>query len=531
MKTNYDTVRIPMAQKNVHGFLNEIEKPEVFDNLRKLVRLIYMYGADAPQDIFEADLGNMSSSTINNHITRLTNYMDGHDVKGNPLLVKGTLPNRKTNRKNPRFGSDTLHTGFNYLASIFHQHTISVPHFIMLFYLLGVLYPFDCSFDACNRISPYEDIPESLLEDFAPTEDPFDNPFKKNEVFSALSLYDAIAPLFESNTHILQFLNGLPYSSQVLPPFTEYQVDSFLKLLTEVGILETTEPSEGAVCYRFSDSVFKDELFYQNADNLLDLYYYLNFSYNTAAISLPLYDLAQKTGLLLEDTDSSVTPFHFENANYQNIIDDDVTWQIVCAIDSAEILSYQYQPGNDSTNQDFSLLPIKVINDLYYGRHYVFGWNYTNKGYVLHRIDRIFGLTISTVPPEKKYSFLPKVSQETPSKVLDEVFHLWMENTYSVDGSFHAPQLVTIFFSFPDTPHGKVDEHRFLATKRFGIVTVSEEKAHNYTYSIYVKNPAELIPWINSFGDCAVVDSAASPSFYQTMYENTQETLRLYESV
>ncbi len=477
-----------MANKNVHGFLNEIEDYSTF---RRIVRDVFLCGYHTPTELSQLPGIDIKERSVRDLLRRLDNYMNSNEFDSEMHLSSHKLPNRKTDKVSRRFLVDSYKYTYNYLASTYMQHTITQSDIIFFMYFLVLMVHED--------YDPFE----FTLEDYTDI------------------LYDFYDDIGES----------LPLSIS--------QIRAKMDELVDLGILACK-----ANTYSVHESFLEHPIFNSSSQtaqtNLADLKVLLTFFCNTAAISAPGFLLSNKVqlterfwGIPAENADIRMqypqNLFFAENARFQNILDDDVVWFLAQAITAHQVVSYDYHTERSSTCD--LLLPIKIVCDTTWGRQYLFGYSYKLHGFTMRRIDKLDNAAHAEMNEARKYSFLNSPSDENLESQLNACYEAYISGAFTVSGggSEQKLQKVILHFAFDNSPFSQSLRQKLLQAVSEDRLTANGDYSYDCQFS--VASAHEMLPWINSFGSYVTVDSASDETFYNEYLRNNRETLALYESV
>ena len=88
-------------------------------------------------------------------------------------------------------------------------------------------------------------------------------------------------------------------------------------------------------------------------------------------------------------------------------------------------------------------------------------------------------------------------------------------------GSYH----IRIYFQFPAEKY-KILKRQLENTMRFG--TIIENSDGRITFNITISNYKEIIPWVNSFGEYAIVDKNICPALYEEIKQHNNKLREMY---
>ncbi|WP_186841473.1 helix-turn-helix transcriptional regulator [Acetobacterium fimetarium] len=493
--------------KNTHAFQNDIKH---YDNIRDILRFLYMYGSYSKEELVKNKLAKSISSFYDTK-QRIENYIDGEFLQKHKSTEKGS-------GKKYRFMYDPFICPVNYLAETYQNCSYVIGDFIFYFCLMQAFT------DSEFRQLPYEYVNDA---EYGEIDDcmAFNHEFTLNELITTIQL------VFDANQELLENCNQvLCNDEQSELIFTMPRVRARINELTDLGILIRTQKDR----YRLADDIFQNF----DANELQDIQLMTQYFYNCSVITVPGFYLSStiaeySQANFISETDAFFNKqenpvFFYKNHRLQNVIDDDITWAILDAIHNRNVIQYSYR--NKSTeSKTFTVLPIKVVIDLQYGRQYLFAYDYDFKGFNIQRIASISDIKPSkAVTANQKYEFASNAKEYKDIHVLyDEQYHAHMKNVWNIARS-DSPSTVLIHFCFPADVYEK-NLSRLRSTCHCG--TITELRGNKVDYTSTVQCESELVPWIKSFGSFATVDKHMNPNLYDKMKSDWEEALKLYGTI
>lgn len=530
-----------MSKIDIKHFRNENAD---YDNIRRILQNIYLYGNSSVLDLAKSGKLNVGERAIRDYLRRFDNYFNTQHEGG--VIKNHNLPGRKQDKRSARIHIDPYAVPYNILAETFREHTIVCADVIFYLYLLECLPNEDDTLSDTIRIKadPYRFLPETFPVPNGSFISAEDNEF-------GLYVGDILDAMKDTYAEHAKYLNRIAPNKKLSTkfPLSEDQVADRLKELVAIGILETEfnedeKSASSQVTYRLTPNLFsEDNLGIDISESILNLHEMTQFFYSFHPFSIPGYFLSSKINLLLEhqliDSPSSkgiksdvLSSFTYENARYQTLMDDDILWTILCAIHNGRVLSFSYQTSTIDKQITMHLLPIKVIQDTFYGRCYVFGYKYKSQqnGELLTcRIDRIFDIKESTVYSYtdcRLFSNRKAFTQKEGEHIYSDAF----SHVYNIDLGTKKPSHVEVTFSFTDSEEDALLLSYLKDSLRGGALKPGAG-AGEYIYTNDITSLPEIVPWLNSFGDKAMPNKNTSPALYDLMKNATREALALYDSV
>jgi predicted DNA-binding transcriptional regulator YafY len=299
-----------------------------------------------------------------------------------------------------------------------------------------------------------------------------------------------------------------------------------LKYLEEVGVI--LRVNEGRP-YRYKAA--NDLIDQLSDDQLLDLYDYVDVIANTQTPSVQGYLLRDtlKKVLRMRGYNLEATEIHRYKYNYHSrILDEAHLYTIFAAIQQRKKIKFLYLSpkkgknyASQNTNPLFeretrgvteTVLPLRVIYDLQYGRWYLIGHN-SRMCIMKFRME---GLTqIEEGDTVEEAEFAQKLSN------LEEQ----MTNSWVIDTT-RAIKVVARFYN-PNRPGVNFIRERVEAQGQWGVIT--EESDSTFLYEITVNGIYEIKPWLRSFGSsCEVLEP---PWLRKQFIAEWKEIHSYYESI
>ena len=285
--------------------------------------------------------------------------------------------------------------------------------------------------------------------------------------------------------------------------------------LAQSGIIEF---SKNKSQYKLTDNVLN----YTKNNFLENLQDMVNFFYNHHFLAVPGYYLSKTINQYQLLNNKPNTQCHYNPANdnifayryvpKHNTIDNNILWDILEAIKHKQSISYSYT-NQDGTISKYSMIPIKVVIENEYGKQYCYGYDTASNQYFLSRIDMMEDLTTTENTCDNKDIY----------KHFDEDFvNRWI--VANNKGSYP----IRVYFNFPEKKK-KVLKRHLEDNKRFGVI--SEDSSGLITFDITISDYFEIIPFINSFGEYAIVDKEICPELYEQIKKHNNKLKEIYEII
>ena len=240
------------------------------------------------------------------------------------------------------------------------------------------------------------------------------------------------------------------------------------------------------------------------ADNILDqltakelqeLYNAVSFFTNVSLLSVPGYYLANTIAQYMESQGTACPEkdsfWQYRLCNYSKIVDDEVIYIILQAIENKNSLKISY----GENNQSILLVPEALSTDYPYGRTYL----HTTKR-VVYKVENITEIQI-----KDKYGQITKKAPKSASKKLDLIFT----------------------FKETDDEREVTDiKHRLQNEAAWMHCTELDNK--HYRYTATVQDPFSFIPWIRSFHKYISLGCDTDTAVKERLEKDKLEALQKY---
>lgn len=265
------------------------------------------------------------------------------------------------------------------------------------------------------------------------------------------------------------------------------------------------------VRYSISDDVWEDF----SDDELIEIITYHEFIKNVSPVEMPYYFLQRRLklylfserGLKLDDRN----PYQFKHNHIFNSLDNDILIECLMAIQDSRSLVVEKDGGKNSINA----LPIKIIHDSTYGRQYLLFYNTDYKCINNIRIDHIKNIIVGNKMADSDKKLVDD------NKDYDDL-------CWSVSSIKEEPQEVIVEFYFDE----KKEYFIFNRIQREGHGGIIKKLLDGvYEYSITLRDPKEIIPWIRSFGERAKVISSGAYEIEATIAADWEKAANKYEAL
>lgn len=489
--------------KNTHAFQNDIKH---YNKIRDILRYLYMFGSSSKEELVEKKLVKSISSFYDIR-QRIENYIDGEYLQEHKSTEKGT-------GKKFRFMYDPFRCPVNYLAETYQNCSYITDDIIFYFCLMQAFtYP------------DYPEYPYDYLDDNISIGN--DEIIEMDDNVAITDLVTIVKNIYKNNQSILHQLNGIiPNYKHNDKLFTWARIKARISELVDLGIL--VEASKNR--YTLSSDIFADI----KPEDLCDIQLMTQFFYNCTFLTVPGFYLSSTIGAYSQSMYSKKTDsffnkqenpvFFYKNHRLQNVIDDEITWQILTAIHYKSVITYSYKTKSGDILK-FDVLPMKVIVEKQYGRQYFFCYNYSDQNYYMPRISSVSDITIKKVYDKKRiYEMLSDTELSDIHSGYNRIYKEHMKKAWNI-ALGNTISTVNIHFSFPEEEYPRLLS-RLISTKHHGIITeLGNGKVH---FTVDICNELELVPWIRGFGSYAVVDKNSNPELANKLKSNWEEALKQY---
>lgn len=260
--------------------------------------------------------------------------------------------------------------------------------------------------------------------------------------------------------------------------------------LTGSGLLKTNKVKNKS-SYQLADNIL-DQL---TAKELQELYNAVSFFTNVSLLSVPGYYLANTIAQYMESQGTACPEkdsfWQYRFCNYSKIVDDEVIYIILQAIENKNSLKISY----GENNQSILLVPEALSTDYPYGRTYL----HTTKS-VVYKVENITEIQI-----KDKYGQITKKAPKSASKKLD------------------------LIFTFKETD----DEREVTAIKHrlqqeAAWMHCTELDKEHYRYTATVQDAFSLVPWIRTFHKYVSLGSDTDTVVKERLEKDKMEALQKY---
>lgn len=191
---------------------------------------------------------------------------------------------------------------------------------------------------------------------------------------------------------------------------------------------------------------------------------------------------------------------------FQNILNDEIFFQVYTAIEENKFLSMQYDSRYSGKKIIHGFMPIKIIMDFMYGRQYILGK--IKESTVMYRLDKISNIHLSNI--QYKKTDVPNVS---------------LQGIWSASCLLQNTTTVIIDFIFPENKSKGLIK-KLNSQRRWG--TIKQISSTHVIYNININDPNEMLPWIRSWAPFAHVQNNSSHNLQEKINSTWKILLNIY---
>lgn len=294
--------------------------------------------------------------------------------------------------------------------------------------------------------------------------------------------------------------------------YTKDNLRKKLDELIEKGLV-ITQKSGRKVLYR----TVEDYLRIFETDELIDIYWLLEFEKNVSPVEMPYFFLQRKLRLYLYADRGiemeNIHAFQYKHNHLFNVLDNEVILDILKAIWSKKSIIIEYRFRENICKS--KVVPIRIIHECNHGRQYLLFYDLSDEKAKTRRIDRI----LST-----------KIHEE----ISDDIWELAIKegetekSAWCTAGLYDDQDVVKIEFNV-DEEKEKYVLDRIEREGKNGIL--ERVLPGTYLYTITVTDPLEMTPWIRSFGERAKVIYSKEGVLEKHLLEDYERAISKYESI
>lgn len=483
-----------------------------YNDIREMLRLIFVYGCFTGKDISEDGVYSIvspdgwSDPESAHIIRRRKRFIELNRIR--LYLPAGFLKSRMENGNKVWYANYHIYDETDdVLLQTYRTQKATDGQTITYFMMLRLL-------DGDGKQSELNEILGDLLE--AWMEHP---PVIQNNPYSKWMAYAADLKRKDKEQEAFEYLKE--------------RLDG-IERLVDAGLVEHErsteyEEADNAAFYRARYRLSDDILDGRSDAEILALYDCLMFLSKCSSFCVPYYYAAQKCRLYLmickeyEPQEITDAPILYRHNYRYTVFDDEITYQILQALDHRTMLRVNYKAQGRTFGADMeyvlnvtTVVPVKLIHDASSGRQYLFCLNNANNAAEALRLDQI-------ITAEETVS----VSEEEQKKAEEAVSafdHAWCASPFDLGKKHHMK--ILLHYPEGDTYYRK----RIRREKQSGKITALDE--HTDCFEIDVTDPNEMVPWIRSYGAVMeIVEDEGSKDLIQRMKNQWKEALSAYGSL
>lgn len=487
-----------------------------YDDIRRLIRHAYLYGTYSDSDYVNEGYTKTKLRQLAYLWSSIATYFDTNKVNGN-VLTKNKIPGRKKNKYARRIFIDSFLMDGSFIASTYKHFSITKNDLLYYLYFL-------CCFGSGDdgNLNMDSDLSNVVLG------------ISSDKWFGREDFFDCMNSLWNHNQIEI---NKTEEKEET--PFSRTTLNSFLEEMFKQGMLHK-RVSNSKIEYILEGDVLNLEFLSIDSigEKVNSLLFLVRFFQCAMPFAVPGYFIEDKLLTIActmpERKKKEITQniFHFSKTNYHNIVDDGMMWLLMEKINDKCPIVYFYH-SNSKKENEYKVLPMKIIIDNIYGRHYLFGYGYSQKSYVFHRIDCIENVsdydTCSILLPAALRAYGRKELCDI-SEITELFCKKHLSNSWNVEpcnkGVLYP---VKIIFDFSKCSRG-VGHYlkRKVINNPIGQECVEALDDNHMSLYVKISSVNEIIPWLHSFSGYAVVDRKVNIKLYEIMKTQAKELAELY---
>lgn len=264
--------------------------------------------------------------------------------------------------------------------------------------------------------------------------------------------------------------------------------------LTDSGLLKTSKVKNKSY-YQLADNIL-DQL---TAKELLELYNAVSFFTNVSPLSVPGYYLANTISQYMESKKVACPEknlfWQYRFCNYSKIVDDEVIYIILQAIENKKSLKISY----DKNKKSILLAPEALSTDYPYGRTYLH-----TTAHEVYKVEKITKIQVTSPNKVIKPATSQKVKKPAAKKL----------------------DLIFTFKATDDEREVTAIKHR-LQQEAAWMHCTELDKEH-YRYTATVQDAFSFVPWIRTFHKYVSLGSDTDTVVKERLEKDKREALQKY---
>ena len=261
-----------------------------------------------------------------------------------------------------------------------------------------------------------------------------------------------------------------------------------------------------------------------SVEELQQIYLYLYFVRNIMPLEMPYVFLQERLRLYMyqkgvECMEESV--FQIKHSHLFNVLDNEIMLQLLQAINDQNIVGIKRSEGKDSVQ----VIPVRIIHDCSYGRQYLLCVEYIGKPNIMAELNDTAARMIR----------LDRIDEVILGEHVDgslmEMAHAAVENAQECwCTSGLGEPLHKVVINVMTTEQNEPYILRRLYREGHGgeVIRISEGI---YQYSVFVRDPLEMTPWIRSFGEHMKVIDDDGTGLADRIDSDWKEAVKKYEAL
>ena len=301
--------------------------------------------------------------------------------------------------------------------------------------------------------------------------------------------------------------------------FTKDNLRIKLAELEERGLIYSRKEARN-VRYYLVDDIWASF----SAEELQQIYLYLDFVRNIMPLEMPYVFLQERLRLYMyqmgvECMEESI--FQIKHSHLFNVLDNEIMLQLLQAINDQNIVSIKRSEGKDSVQ----VIPVRIIHDCSYGRQYLLCVEHTERQIDSSGIDDTAARMIRLDRIEEV------ILGEHVDGSLMEMAHAAVENAqecWCTSGLGEPLHKVVINVMITEQNEPYILRRLYREGHGGEVIRISEDI---YQYSVIVRDPLEMTPWIRSFGEHMKVIDDDGTRLADRIDSDWKEAVKKYEAL
>lgn len=309
-----------------------------------------------------------------------------------------------------------------------------------------------------------------------------------------------------------EILDQIPSANEDIL-FTKDNLRIKLRELEERDLVYSCKEGRNVLFY-LTEDVWADF----SVEELQQIYLFLEFVKNTVPLEMPYVFLQKRLQMYMcmkgiDCPKESV--FQIKHSHLFNVLDNEILLQILQAIHEQRTVKIKRSGGNEISE----VFPIRIIHDCSYGRQYLLCVEYLGNeefgsAYMI-RLDRIIDILSGN-----------KIDVELSMKTAEVIKDA--EQCWCTSGLSDPAHRIVIEVATTEKNESYI-VRRLYREGHGGNITKTANGI--YQYSIYVKDPLEMTPWIRSFGEYMRVIDDDGTGLAERISNDWKAAVKKYETL